>query len=915
MESHYLENIPLFSNLTQAERSLLQGQFHLEHYSQGQGIFSAGTEADALYVIHTGWVRLLGQELEVLANLGPGSLFGEADLFREHVHSTSSEMTTDAELWVLNGTDLEALISQHPPLGAKLSRSFGQPLRQLRHYLTRKLLEVRQFKSLDENLVSEIADRLLPREVAQGGLLFQSGQPVDGLYIVEIGLINLGKGSSGDFIPLGPGSLVGENALLTEKDQGYEALAVEDSLLWFLPNDDFEALRARYPDLGEALSQSFHASLTLEEQALAVQRMKLIPLFAAVPEDALWAIARHLLVQHVSKVGVVYREGDPGRALYFVESGEVAASSGAESKRLGVGELFGEMALITGSIREETVQAVRDANLWVLYREDFQELDGRYPTLGLAMSRGLAERMEAASEDTIRTRLRRMSLLAGLRDVELDDVVAHLQPARFRMGEGIYSEGDAGDALYLVEGGKVSLSREHDGEAISQGIVPANAFFGERAVLTGESRSATAKAITDVDAWELHKADLDTLMLRYPILGVNLSRSLSQRPRTEELSVEPLAASPTLPPPPEATPFSVPEPVVEEVSVPTPAPTPTPEVRYATPRSIPLSKVAEKPSKGKGGPSALSRVADRLGQRFSLMPRGAKLRLVLVLLLLVWLLGIAIPTTLISAMSLAPIQLGDTSLSSVSSSILVSGGNGGDTPLALALAQDAIPGGSGVAEPLPTYTPRPTSTPMFTDTPLPTATPTDTPVPTATPTLLPPTPTNTPVPPTPAPVPKVAVASVSDDVARAPAPAGPAPRPGPDAWDGRLDQLGVGWSAVEVASGQQYWRLVEARWADANESGGRHHIYVTVMDENGGRIVGQQVVINWPGGQDARPTEDKPANEYPFNFQMYAAGNSYTARIDGLPSDSVGGMGMGTPDQRNWNIHTSFYLTFRRTTR
>jgi hypothetical protein len=134
-------------------------------------------------------------------------------------------------------------------------------------------------------------------------------------------------------------------------------------------------------------------------------------------------------------------------------------------------------------------------------------------------------------------------------------------------------------------------------------------------------------------------------------------------------------------------------------------------------------------------------------------------------------------------------------------------------------------------------------------------------------------------------------------------------------WDGRLDVLGVGWNAVQPAGGQQYWRLVEARWADENESGGRHHIYVTVLDENGNRIVGQPVVIWWGGGQDVRPTEDKPASEYAFNFQMYAAGNSYSARVDGLPSDTVSGMGMGTPDLRNWNIHTSFFLTFKRTTR
>jgi hypothetical protein len=118
-----------------------------------------------------------------------------------------------------------------------------------------------------------------------------------------------------------------------------------------------------------------------------------------------------------------------------------------------------------------------------------------------------------------------------------------------------------------------------------------------------------------------------------------------------------------------------------------------------------------------------------------------------------------------------------------------------------------------------------------------------------------------------------------------------------------------------VEPGQVYWRLVEARWADENESGGRHHIFITVLDENGNRIIGQPVVVRWADGQEVRPTEDKPANEPSFNFQMYAAGNAYTAYVDGLPSDSVAGMGLGTIAQRTWKHHTSFYLVFQRAIR
>ena len=52
-------------------------------------------------------------------------------------------------------------------------------------------------------------------------------------------------------------------------------------------------------------------------------------------------------------------------------------------------------------------------------------------------------------------------------------------------------------------------------------------------------------------------------------------------------------------------------------------------------------------------------------------------------------------------------------------------------------------------------------------------------------------------------------------------------------WDGRLGQLGIRLEEAEVATGGQYWRLVEAVWQDEKEAGGKHHIYVEVVDEQG----------------------------------------------------------------------------------
>jgi len=208
----------------------------------------------------------------------------------------------------------------------------------------------------------------------------------------------------------------------------------------------------------------------------------------------------------------------------------------------------------------------------------------------------------------------------------------------------------------------------------------------------------------------------------------------------------------------------------------------------------------------------------------------------------------------------------------------------------LAMADKAVP-------PTPTYTPGPTPTLVPTSTPLPTAT--STPVPTAT------------APPTAVPfvqqfIPQE-VPTAEPEVVAAAAPS--------RAWDPRLDRLGVRVDDAPVEPGQQYWRLIDARWTDEKESGGKHHIYVEVLDENGNRIVGHPVTVWWGDGNHTGGVEDKAPPDYGFNYQMYAAGYAYSVKVEGLPSDILVGAGMGDLDRRDWGIHTSYYLVYQKTTK
>ena len=50
---------------------------------------------------------------------------------------------------------------------------------------------------------------------------------------------------------------------------------------------------------------------------------------------------------------------------------------------------------------------------------------------------------------------------------------------------------------------------------------------------------------------------------------------------------------------------------------------------------------------------------------------------------------------------------------------------------------------------------------------------------------------------------------------------------------------------ASVSSGQIYWRLVRALYQDETQSGGNHHIYYRLEDENGQSLQGLQVCLGF----------------------------------------------------------------------
>lgn len=127
--------------------------------------------------------------------------------------------------------------------------------------------------------------------------------------------------------------------------------------------------------------------------------MKAIPLFAGLNAEQLLPIAEIAVTRQFTAGETIFEEGSVGDELYLITAGQVEILRGAKTvASLGVGECFGEMALLDRSPRSATARAALDTTVLATPQEDFQELLNLYPMLARQIAEVLGQRLRAATE-------------------------------------------------------------------------------------------------------------------------------------------------------------------------------------------------------------------------------------------------------------------------------------------------------------------------------------------------------------------------------------------------------------------------------------------------------------------------------------------------------------------------------------
>ena len=234
-----------------------------------------------------------------------------------------------------------------------------------------------------------------------------------------------------------------------------------------------------------------------------------------------------------ASAGGIFSRG-PSTRMYYLAEGEVALAAGGRTlDTASQGEIFGEMAVISGRPRSASATARSACSAFSLNADELSAALKGKPEFALMLMSVMFDRLRFVAA---RLSTRRTAIAVRQADTPVFDaaLLAQLEAAlprpmlvRHRAGTVIMREGQSGMVMYLVKEGHVAITL---GDRVVERI-GAGGSFGEMALVDQSPR--IANAITDEDC-ELLAIDRESLLAavkQQPAFAMAMLRSVADRLR------------------------------------------------------------------------------------------------------------------------------------------------------------------------------------------------------------------------------------------------------------------------------------------------------------------------------------------------------------------------------------------------
>ena len=233
-------------------------------------------------------------------------------------------------------------------------------------------------------------------------------------------------------------------------------------------------------------------------------------LFSSLDEESFVLVLDALMEKSIPAPNIkVITQGDEGDYFYVIESGDfdiyinpsgtVEAGPDGMGKKvatIGPGGSFGELALMYNAPRAATVvSASKGGLLWALDRVTFRRILMNNASQKREMYEGF---------------LGEVPLLSSLKPYERAKIADALETVKFESGHNIITEGEPGDAFYLLESGNAAAHKQGVDHAVKE--YGRGDFFGELALLDDKPRAASVVAKGNVTLAKLGRDGFKRLL-------------------------------------------------------------------------------------------------------------------------------------------------------------------------------------------------------------------------------------------------------------------------------------------------------------------------------------------------------------------------------------------------------------------
>ncbi|XP_047458880.1 cGMP-dependent protein kinase 2 [Mugil cephalus] len=242
-----------------------------------------------------------------------------------------------------------------------------------RKFINNAIMNNDFLKKLEPQHMREMVECMYEKVYTEGQLVIQEGEDGNYLYVLAEGLLQVIQ--NGKLLgEMCPGTAFGELAILYNCKRTATVKAVSQSHIWALDRHTFQTIMMQTTQARHKEYFSFLRSVSLLQE---------------LPEEKLSKIVDCLEVEYFEKGEYIIREGEEGNTFFIISKGEVIVTQSTEDfaepqkiKTLGVGNYFGEKALISEDVRSANIVcSENDTHCLVVDRDNFNQMVGTYEEL------------------------------------------------------------------------------------------------------------------------------------------------------------------------------------------------------------------------------------------------------------------------------------------------------------------------------------------------------------------------------------------------------------------------------------------------------------------------------------------------------------------------------------------------------